>query len=96
MLAKTYEALGMWRDAAIEYESVVRNPYQDTLFKGSIIGPEWFLDQLRLARIYDRLNDTDRARQWYERFTEDWKDADSDIPELIEARERLAELRADE
>ncbi len=26
---------------------------------------------------------------WYERFTEDWKDADPDIPELIEARERL-------
>ncbi len=40
--------------------------------------------------------DTDRARHCYERFTEDWKDADPDIPELIEARERLAELRAGE
>ncbi len=30
----------------------------------------------------------------YERFTEDWKDADPDIPELIEARERLGELKA--
>ncbi len=45
-----------------------------------------------LARIYDKLDDTDRARHWYERFTEDWKDADPDIPELIEARERLAEM----
>ena len=34
-------------------------------------------------------------RCWYERFTEDWKDADPDIPELIEARERLGELEAD-
>ncbi len=37
-----------------------------------------------------------RARHWYERFTEDWKDADPDIPELIEARERLGELKAEE
>ena len=26
------------------------------------------------------------------RFTEDWKDADPDIPELIEAKKRLAVL----
>ncbi len=36
------------------------------------------------------------TRHWYERFTEDWKDADPDIPELIEARERLGELQAEE
>ncbi len=42
-----------------------------------------------------KLGDTDRARHWYERFTEDWKDADPDIPELIEARERLGELEAE-
>ena len=37
-----------------------------------------------------------RTRHWYERLTEDWKDADPDIPELIEARERLAELKTAE
>ena len=56
----------------------------------------WNLDQFRLARVYDKLDDTDRARHWYERFTDDWKDADPDIPELMEARERLAELRVGE
>ncbi len=54
------------------------------------------LEQFRLAKLYDRLDNTDRARHWYERFTEDWKDADPDIPELIEARERLGELKAEE
>ena len=39
---------------------------------------------------------TDRARHWYERFTADWKDADPDILELIEARERLGEFETAE
>ncbi len=30
------------------------------------------------------------------RDTEDWKDADPDIPELIEARERLGEMKTAE
>jgi hypothetical protein len=51
------------------------------------------LFQFHLAKVYEKLGDTDRARHWYERFTEDWKDADPDIPELIEARKRLAELK---
>ncbi len=33
-----------------------------------------------------------RTHHWHERFTEDWKDADPDIPELIEAKKRMAEL----
>ncbi len=56
---------------------------------------ERVLDQFRLARVYEELGNTDRARHWYEQFTDDWKDADPDIPELIEARERLAELNGD-
>ena len=47
------------------------------------------IGQYRFARV----DDIDRARRWYERFTEDWKNADPDIPELIEARERLWELK---
>ncbi len=43
-------------------------------------------------RILEKLGERERARHWYEQFTDDWKDADPDIPELIEARERLGEL----
>jgi hypothetical protein len=56
----------------------------------------WILERFHLAQVYEKLGNTDRARHWYEQFTEDWKDADPDIPELIEARERLAELKGDE
>jgi hypothetical protein len=80
----------MWREAAAEYEEAMRNPHAKWSW---IRNPAlWTLNQYRLARVYDRLGDADRARHWYERFTEDWKDADPDIPELIEARKRLAEL----
>ncbi len=54
------------------------------------------LERFRLARVYEEFGDTDRARHWYKLFTEDWKDADPDIPELIEARERLAGMKGAE
>ncbi len=37
-----------------------------------------------------------RTRTDMNRDTEDWKDADPDIPELIEARERLGDMEAEE
>ncbi len=33
-----------------------------------------------------------RTHHWYELFLMDWKDADPDIPELIEAKKRMAAL----
>jgi tetratricopeptide (TPR) repeat protein len=96
-LGRVYEALAMWREAADEYEEVQRNPRMKW---GNPVGNlEWgnsrrILERFHLAQVYEKLGDTDRARHWYERFTEDWKDADPDIPELIEARKRLVELKA--
>jgi tetratricopeptide (TPR) repeat protein len=94
-LGRVYEALAMWREAANEFEEVQRSPYVKPGHINSILelgNPGWILERFHLAQIYEKLGDTDRARHWYEQFTEDWKDADPDIPELIEARERLAEL----
>ncbi len=42
--------------------------------------------------LLERLGDTGHARHWYEQFLTGWKEADPDIPELIEARKRLAAL----
>jgi tetratricopeptide (TPR) repeat protein len=94
ILGRIYEAREMWREAAAEYEEAMRNPHEKWFLFGNPAA--WVLEQFRLARVYEKLGDTDRARHWYERFTEDWKDADPDIPELIEARERLGALGGSE
>ena len=88
-LARTWEALGQPRKAASEYETFLEISHSRWLDFNPAV---WVLDQYRLARVYERLGDTDRARHWYERFLTDWKDADPDIPELIEARKRMAAL----
>jgi tetratricopeptide (TPR) repeat protein len=88
-LARTYEELELWRDAAAEYERVFRNmELGEGIFNGAVLN----LDRFRLAQAYERLGNSEQARQWYERFLEDWMDADPDIPELIEAKKRFSDL----
>ena len=69
-----------------------------TLYRGLLTpGPEqkWtaMLDPrhvIALARLLDKAGEGDAARVEYRRFLEHWKDADPDLPELAEARGRLA------
>ncbi len=50
------------------------------------------LARLGLARAYARIGDTQKARQAYQDFLRLWKDADSDIPLLKEARAASAKI----
>jgi eukaryotic-like serine/threonine-protein kinase len=45
---------------------------------------------MQLARLLDKKGDRTAARQEYQRFLELWKRADSDLPELAEARAALS------
>jgi tetratricopeptide (TPR) repeat protein len=45
---------------------------------------------IALARLLDKAGERDAARAEYQRFLEHWKAADPDLPELAEARARLA------
>ena len=46
-----------------------------------------------LGKIYEKKGDAQRAIQNYEKFLDLWKDADKDLPDLIEAKKRLAKLK---
>ena len=44
---------------------------------------------LEIARLLEQSGDNSGARKEYERFLNFWKNADSDLPELAEARRGL-------
>jgi len=46
-----------------------------------------------LGKIYAKKGDTQLAIQNYEKFLDLWKDADEDLPDLIDAKKRLAKLK---
>jgi hypothetical protein len=47
---------------------------------------------LEIARLLDRNGQRDAARQEYRRFLDFWNQADSDLPELAEARRAVERL----
>jgi predicted Zn-dependent protease len=62
--------------------------------RGAYIGdPLMGLAQLYLARAYAQQNDAAKARAAYQDFLALWKDADSDIPILKEAKAEYAKLQ---
>jgi DNA-binding winged helix-turn-helix (wHTH) protein/tetratricopeptide (TPR) repeat protein len=50
------------------------------------------LARLQLARTLARMGDVKGSRQTYEQFFADWKEADADLPILIDARREYAAL----
>lgn len=58
------------------------------IWKGHALG------HYELAKIYQDLDRHDEARSELETFLEMWRNADEDMPQLIDARERLAQLKA--
>ena len=64
--------------------STIETPYRAIYHPKSI---------LLLGKIFEQKGQRDKARQQYEKFLKLWKNADEDLPELIEAKTRLTKLR---
>jgi tetratricopeptide (TPR) repeat protein/DNA-binding winged helix-turn-helix (wHTH) protein len=82
-LANAYLELARLDEAVAEYQRILR------------LNPNYPLAQYHLAQAYRRNGQTGQAREAYERFLQNWKDADPDIPEVTDARKALLALTAD-
>ena len=99
-LSRSYYEIGKY-DQAIEAVRRLQNIHSNFmywevdegsplyLFERAIFYPKSFY---LLGKIYEKKGDTQLANENYEKFLDLWKDADKDLPDLIDAKERLAKL----
>jgi eukaryotic-like serine/threonine-protein kinase len=77
----------MGKEAAAEFKSIIDHPGPD------IISPVLVLAHLGLGRAAALSGDTATARKSYQDFFALWKDADSELPVLVQARKEYEQLR---
>jgi len=88
VLARAYYTTGQLDKSIAEYERLIK-PYP--------INPELAFiypkHRYRLAKLYEEKGWTNKAIKEYKKFLEIWKDADEDLPELVDAKARLVRLQ---
>ncbi len=87
-LARAYDKSGDLEKAKKEYEKITLLT-SGRLFYGDTYARSFYW----LGKIYERQGDKVKAREHYQKFLFLWKDADPGLPEVEDARKRLAELR---
>ncbi|MGH9676726.1 MAG: hypothetical protein ACRD36_06455, partial [Candidatus Acidiferrum sp.] len=87
MRGAAYLALRRGSEAAAEFQKIIDH-------RGIVVSdPIGVLAQLCLGRAYRVQGDTAKARAAYQNFLSLWKDADPDIPILIQAKTEYAKLQ---
>ena len=90
LLARAYDRAGERDSAVAVYERAVTTPgLLRALEESPTLGPTY----KRLGELYEERGDTARARDYYNRFVDLWKDADAELqPAVRDVRQRLLAL----
>jgi tetratricopeptide (TPR) repeat protein len=88
-LALAYYKSGDLERAREEYERITKLT-TGRLFYGDIYAKSFYM----LGKIYEQKGDKGKAIEHYEKFLDLWKDADHGIPEVEDAKKRLAGLKS--
>src|SRR6266542_199726 len=93
LLARAYERAGERDSALAVYERAVTTPgYTRAFAEASTLGPTY----RRLGELYEERDDKTRARDYYNRFVDLWKDADPELQAQVrDVKQRLARLSAE-
>jgi len=93
LLGRAYERAGERDSAVAVYERAVTTPgYFRAFEEEATLGPTY----RHLGELYEERGDTARAREYYGRFVDLWKDADSVLqPAVRDVRQKLAKLSRD-
>jgi tetratricopeptide (TPR) repeat protein len=81
-LANAYLVSAQFDQAIDEYQRILR------------LNPNYPLAQYHLAQAYQRKGNIADARLAYERFLQIWKNAGTDIPEVMDAKRELTILKS--
>ena len=87
---EAYLAVRRGDEAAAEFQKVIDHPASGS-FRGR--GVIVALARLQLGRAYVLSGDIPKAKTAYQDFLALWKDADSDVPVLTQAKTEYAKLR---
>src|SRR5438552_1922637 len=92
LVARAYERAGERDSALAVYERAVTTPgFSRSFEEAATLGPTY----KRLGELYEERGDTAKARDYYGRFVDLWKNADAELqPQVREVRQRLAKLTA--
>ncbi len=82
-----YLKLNKGAEAAAEFQKILDHPGE------APFSPLYPLAHLGLARALMQMGETEKAREAYRKFFEIWRDADADLPVLIEAKREFGKLR---
>ena len=86
-LAEAYAAGNRWEETESSLRRIIELKWD--AYEGLV---PWVTTHFQIGQVYERLGKGEEAANSYQRFIDLWGNADTDLPQIVLARERLEVL----